>query len=212
MSHNRILQAIGVACEVIGQEMSPAAMATIAKKLVVWDQELAIKAIERAMEEAKGRISLSDILKHLPDPLGYRGPEESWSAVCVAITDEDRTIFVTDEEMKAIAVAAGPMEAGDKIAARMAYLEAYKKALAQARTNQKKAKYRISPGRDQALREQAIIDAGNNNLISRSQVVDMLPHLTKEELNNGFPEIGSSKKISSMIPDMSSGRKSNGEN
>lgn len=80
----------------------------------------------------------ADIIGIFPDHLNHPEPETAWAGYPKKEQDSG---WVTDEMMLAGSAAQDAMDRGDMISARMAFLEAYKKLIADARKLNKPAKY-----------------------------------------------------------------------
>ncbi len=88
---------------------------------------------------ASGRCPVpADILRYLPDPLGHQGPEEAWNNVPKS---EREAGYVTQEMINAWGCARFSVEYGDMVAARMAFIEAYRREVAGAQIEGRKAQY-----------------------------------------------------------------------
>jgi hypothetical protein len=114
----------------------------------------------------------SDIIRHIPT--GHPDPQEAWSMVAAGIADERVTLVMTDE-IRAAFFAAVDL-ADDKIAARMTFLERYKREIANARTEGTKPKWTVSLGFDKEGQEQPITEAIRLGRIQVTHACVLLPH------------------------------------
>lgn len=80
----------------------------------------------------------ADILECLPNPLGHPEPEEAWNRAPKSDTEAG---YLTDEISRALGSAEGSLNQGNYIAARLAFIESYKKILAEVKAQQKPAKF-----------------------------------------------------------------------
>lgn len=102
---------------------------------------------------------------------GRPGPQEAWAMIP---TDEAASVIWSEEMAAAFGVAAPLLRAGDAIAARMAFLEAYRSRVADARSRGVAPRWSASYGTDVAGRAVAIEHASNMGRISREQTTAML--------------------------------------
>lgn len=87
---------------------------------------------------------------------GRPGAEEAW-AVCFRATDERATIVWCGEMAEAFGVAAPLLQAGDEVAARMAFKETYSRLLAEARERRAPPKWSATLGDDGDLRDRTLL-------------------------------------------------------
>lgn len=200
---DKVLDALQIASELTGTEWSKAAVKTILYKLGPYPEAQSIAAIDKAMSECRGRLTLNDILQNLPDPLGYRGPEEAWAICLKALRDESVTVFRTEEEASSSGAAWDLLQAGDKVAARMAFIETYSAALTRAKVEKRRAEYKMSPGSDRDGREQAIMEAVQKKLITVKRATTLLPHLSEEEIIKCLPIGNQSAEVVALIEQVS---------
>lgn len=104
------------------------------------------KAIKQSLSQTNFALDPAKILEQLPDLLGHPTPEIAWNLFPKYESDAG---YVTDEIMKAGSVIE---DTSDRMA-RMAFLEAYKQILANAKMNGDKAKWFYSHTAD-GTREQ----------------------------------------------------------
>ena len=173
-----------------------------------------IEAIEGAFDanaRSSGRCPVpADVLRFLPDPLGHLGPEEAWNRVPKTEADAG---YMTDQMAEGISAALDSIDRGDMVSGRMAFIEAYKRALASAQTQNIRARYWYSDStvgdRTSRLRtkEQKTLEAAECKWItpqgalkslenicselgkSSTQYLTRLQSLTKDQLQleNGLP-------------------------
>ena len=79
-----------------------------------------------------------DILEVINQGLGYPSPEEAWNRLP---KDERDGGYVNDQMMCALSACSDSLERGDMIAARMAFVESYKKSVKAAKLEGKQAQY-----------------------------------------------------------------------
>ena len=157
--------------EVVGRTLSIEAIALMAARLEREDRALVNKALMRCMDECKGRLALADILDRMPSrPMGA---DAAWEmAMQLGIGDEDATVVAPQAILQAFPYALWGN--GDKIAARMAFKDAFPSAQEAHGMG-----YIVSEGNDPDGREPAIMEALRCNLIPSRMAQRLLPHLAK---------------------------------
>jgi hypothetical protein len=166
----KLLKAIAVAAELMGTELSEAAVRVLAADLARYPEEQVIRAIDRARRECRGRLTEHEIVSRIDD--GRPGPEEAWAKLP---RDEASTALWTDEAREAYGIAAPLLAEGDHIAARMAFLESYRAIVARARDEGRPCKWHVSLGHDKRGREAVIVDGVERRLISVRMARNLLP-------------------------------------
>lgn len=172
-----ILEALAVTCAVTNTEMPEAAVRVIAGDLAEYPEQAVIGALVRCRREVTGRLTLAAILERLDD--GRPGPEEAWAA---SPRGELDSIVWTPEWRDAYFAAAPHIDAGDLVAGRMAFLERYRKALAEARASGAAPTWVFSPGHDIRTREPAVQEAVIKGRITTQRALAMLPTIDPETL------------------------------
>jgi len=178
MAKDTVVQAVLVTCELIGQQISDAAVRAMVEELALYPERAVLEALSRCRREVRTRVlTLSDVLDRLPG--GHPGAEEAWAIVSAAIGPrglerEDVSIVWTDEMREAFGVAL-PL-GSDKVAARMAFKEAYTQRVSLARANRQQPQWAVSLGYDPHGREVAVQQALSRNQISQATASLLLPH------------------------------------
>ena len=121
-------------------------------------------------------LSLADVISRLDD--GRPGVDEAWAMMP---RDESQSVVWTDEMAVAYGVARPLLDAGEAIAARLAFRETYARVVTLARCERLPAQWRLSPGRDPASRAQAITDAVEKGRLSREHAMALLPDIANEQ-------------------------------
>ena len=162
---------LALTAEICGSELSPRAIALMLKRLEAYPLEAVVQALDRVGSEFSGRLSLAAIVERIDD--GRPGPEQAW-AQCPK--SEDASAWWT-AEMRAGFGAAQPLLAdGDRVAARMAFLEAYRRELAAARAARRPPDWQLTLGLDEAGRRHALADGVERGLISLERARGLLPY------------------------------------
>jgi len=167
-----ILQALAVCCEVTQTQLSEAAARVMAWDLAGYPEGQVLGALDRCRKELRPReLTLSAILTRLDD--GRPGPEEAWAIVSPALADERVTIVWTEEMAQACGVASPII--GDPIAARMAFLESYRRLVQKARDAGAAVKWIPCLGWDAAGREGPLVEAVREGRLGAAHIAELLP-------------------------------------
>lgn len=169
-----ILQALTVAFQYVNQPMPDLALAEMAHELEAYPVDNVLAALRRCRSELKV-IRYGDILDRLPG--GHPGPEEAWSIVSRGLQNEALTVVWTDEMREAFWVALGVQD--DLVAARMAFKEAYSKAVSEARGRHEPPKWSVSAGTDRHDTERAVLEAVKAGRLSMAFADKFLPYPEK---------------------------------
>jgi hypothetical protein len=167
---NRIIQELAVTAELCGTEMSAAAAQVMCAELEGYPEDSVLGALCRLRREHQGRLTLASIISRLDD--GRPGAEEAWA---LFPKNEMESSPMTLEMQEAIAVASPLLEAGDSIAARMAFKETYERTVSKARADRVPVRWIVSLGFDKQGREPAISDAVRKQRITIDHAIKLLP-------------------------------------
>lgn len=167
-----ILQALAVTVELIGAEMTTQGRVAMVEDLAQYPERAIIGALHRCRREVtRNKLTLQDIIDRLDD--GRPGPEEAWS---LYPKDEDASAIVTAEMQQAMSAAWSLVQDGDKVAGRMAFLEAYRRIVAENRANGVPVKWEPSFGRDPRGREAALLVALQHERLTVDRCLALLPN------------------------------------
>lgn len=153
-----LASAIIATAEAMGQEMNPGTAAIMAEDLSAYPVPVVRAALKACRFEVKGKLVMADILQRVQAGDGRPGKDEAW-AIAMTTNDEFETVVLTDEIQLALAAAKPVLDAGDKIGARMAFISAYERFVAQARGDVKPVNWHVSVGFDANRRTAAITKA-----------------------------------------------------
>ena len=153
-----LASAIIATAEAMGQEMNPGTAAIMAEDLSAYPVPVVRAALKACRFEVKGKLVMADILQRVQAGDGRPGKDEAW-AIAMTTNDEFETVVLTDEIQLALAAAKPVLDAGDKIGARMAFISAYERFVAQARGDVKPVNWHVSVGFDASRRTAAITKA-----------------------------------------------------
>jgi hypothetical protein len=168
MTSIAVIEALAVTAELTNTQLSPAAARVMAADLAPYPDAQVLGALSRCRKELKGKLTVADVVSRLDD--GRPGPEEAWALLPF---DERQTVCWTEEMEGAWGVALPLIEEGDRIAARMAFLESYRRRVQSARDAAARVKWRISFGQDPEVRQQAIAQAVQLGRISETRAMQL---------------------------------------
>ena len=175
----KFVSAISGIAAFYGTELPQASVAIYWKAL----REFGLAEIDRALSAhivntERGRFmpKPADIIEQLPSQsrLSQMGPDAAWElAMHLGIGDEDATVVAPKAILRAFPYSL--WNDGDKIAARMAFKDAFPEA-----ARRHGMRYQVSEGNDPNRREPAILEALRNGLIASGTAQHLLPNLPPE--------------------------------
>lgn len=138
-------------------------------------------AIRNTRKQAKGRISIGDIMQQMENMDGRPSAEEAW-ALAVKSRDEDLTIVLTQETQEAwLSGASELLDIGDKFNASRAYIEKYNQLVIAARDKNVPISWFVSLGNDKDQRDDVVRQAYAEKKITKAQAQTMLPYHKADE-------------------------------
>ena len=167
-----LLQAVAVTAELCGRTFSEAAARVFVDDLAPYPEPAVIKALTRCRREVKGFLTIADVVSRLED--GRPGPEEAWAMMPF---DESQSVVWTPEMSSAFGVALPLLDAGDKIGARMAFKEAYVKAVNEARDAGLPVSWVPSLGHDKNTHAAALSEAVGKGRLELAHARQFVPAL-----------------------------------
>lgn len=170
MASIELIEAVAVTAELCGRSFSEPAARVFIADLAGYPEQQVIKALTRCRKEVRGMLTVSDVISRLDD--GRPGVEEAWAMIP---KDEHSSGVWTDEMRDAFAVACPLLQAGDEIAARMAFKESYQRHLLNARDAGQPVTWTATLGHDPHQRETALRRAVDMGRLSSSHVANLLP-------------------------------------
>ncbi|MBA3774661.1 MAG: hypothetical protein H0X13_19855 [Ramlibacter sp.] len=173
MPSTELIQAVAVTAELCGRTFSEGAARVFVDDLSRYPEAAVIGALGRCRREVKGVLTVSDVVSRLED--GRPGVEEAWGLLPIS---ESQTCVWTDEMSAAFGSALPLIERRDMVGARMAFKEAYAKALAKARDSGKPPNWWASIGTDRAARKSVLEAAVNDGRLTLDYARQHVPELT----------------------------------
>ncbi|PKH70289.1 hypothetical protein CXF96_05450 [Stenotrophomonas sp. Betaine-02u-21] len=168
---DRLVELLVATAEVIGDQMRPTAAAFIVNDLAGYPLPALEKALAACRRELKGRLSLAAILERIDD--GHPAPNEAW-ANAIRAADEAATVVWTEQTRDSWTAALPLIEAGDKIAARQAFLEVYTRLTKDARAAGQMAVHHASIGFDASGRDAVLQRAVAAGQLAHEKVAEHL--------------------------------------
>ena len=141
--------------ETLGQTISATAARLMAEDLSVFPPQDIRKALQSCRRELTGKFTLGAVMQRIQAEDGRPGKDEAW-AIAVMANDEFETVVMTDEIQLALTAARPVLESGDKIGARMTFINAYERFVLHAREAAKPVNWHVSIGYDANRRAIAI--------------------------------------------------------
>jgi hypothetical protein len=164
-----IIKAVSITAELTGAQLSEGAMEAMCEHLSGYATDAVLKALHRCQLELRGPLSLGAVMDRLDD--GHPGPEIAWAMV--ARLGEDDSVVWTEEIAQSFGVVRGML--ADRVGARLAFLEAYRTRLAEARAAQRAPVWWASLGYDPAGRAGVIREAIEKGRLAPAAARRMLP-------------------------------------
>jgi len=168
-----LIEDLAAAAEVMGQEVRPAGLLAMSDELMAYPLEVSRAALSRVRRECR-RLTLMDILERIETADGRPLADEAWATAILAMK-ESETFIWTLETQQAFAVARPLVEINDRVAARMAFRDAYARLLQEARAHHVPVAWSPSLGWDVERRREVLESAVMNGRLPASYVQGLLP-------------------------------------
>lgn len=182
-----VLKALVVTAEITRTNFSRESLLMIERDLDRFPEQVVTEALTRCRRELTGHLTLPAIIQRINEQDGRPGPEEAWGMIP---QDEYGSVVWTKEMAEAYGVCCQLLQVGDKIAARMSFLEVYKRLIAEARQFMRPVVWVTSFGRDPAQRALAVSTAVEKGRISVQRAVGLLPHYSQDIESTSLDERG----------------------
>lgn len=161
-----VIEDLAITSEVCGAAFSDVAAAIVVKELEAYDEQTVHEALARCRRELSGRLTLAAIIERLDD--GRPGAEEAWAMVPKSEAD---SAVISSDMRAAMGPALELLAQGDHVAARMAFVEVYRRRVAIARAEHEPLTWNLSLGHDLTGRAACLIDAAKQKRISSMQAL-----------------------------------------
>ncbi len=176
----RLVDLLAGTAEVIGDQLRPSTAVFMVADLAGYTLPVLERALAACRRELKGRLSLAAILERIED--GHPAPNEAW-AIAIRAADEGATVVWTGQTRDGWAAAYPLVLAGDKIAARQAFLEVYTRLVKEARAAGELGGHHVSLGSDVSGRDSVLRQAVAAGQLAHEQVAE---HLALPAATPGF--------------------------
>jgi hypothetical protein len=184
---NALCDALAVTAELTQTELSHAAASVMAQDLSTYPFDQVMIALTRCRRELKSRLTVAAVLERLDD--GRPGANEAWAMLP---QDERGSIVWSDEMQEAYGACATLLHAGQIIAARSAFIEAYEKAVMWARAEHRPVRWTPTLGHDVGMRAAALEKAVRLGRISEKHAQSLLPSPDRQKANVSLVELARS--------------------
>lgn len=159
-----MVQQLVATAEVMGHQITLNAALMMCQDLNEYPFNDVMIALTRCRKEVTGKLTLKAIVDLLAPAGGWLSANEAWAQALPA-QDEANTMVWTVETRKAWFIALPILESGDKIGARMAFIEAYNREVAQAKAAGGLPQIEVSRGDRADLYELAVSQAQTSGLL-----------------------------------------------
>lgn len=175
MAIENVVKAIAVTAELSGANLSPGAIAIMARDLASrYSEDRIFRALERCRMELTKPLTSGAVFERLAEDDGRPSGDEAW-AIASESKDEAKTVVWNDEIQQAMAASRPVLDAGDKVGARMAFKDAYERIVRQARERGSRPVWTASFGWDETHRQQALESAERQGRICLNDYAKFLP-------------------------------------
>ena len=170
----KLLEQLAITAELMGQQISPTALSVMAQDLARYPQEIVVEALTNLRRESKYRMTLAAVIEQVErlQPDGRPGADEAWAMIPM---DEYTSAVMTQEMSEALHVAQPLLDAGDKIAARMAFKEAYARIVDANKRNGVQPSWFPSLGQDPQGRDAVLAEAVRLGRLGAEHAIGLLP-------------------------------------
>lgn len=169
MEMSELVKAIGVTAELTGTTLSAGAAEAMARELQPFPADKVMDALRKCRRELKYRLTLAEVIGRIDD--GRPGADEAWAMMPF---DESQSVVWTDDMAQAFGVCGPLLQQGDKVAARMAFKEAYAKLVAKAKDAGVPVTWTASLGHDKNGRDAVLQEAIERGRLSHSMAAPLM--------------------------------------
>lgn len=169
----RLLEHIAATAEMMGQTISPTAVAMMVNDLNGYRDDDVLAAL-KLVRAGASRFSLKAIIDALEKvcPDGRPGADEAWAMIP---RDEHTSAMMTEEMAEAYGIAKPLLNEGDQIAARKSFIEAYSRIVERNKQAGVSLKWFPSLGRDSEMRTTVLQEAVRLGRIGADHAEKIVP-------------------------------------
>lgn len=179
MATETLVKALTATAEVMGTELTLDGARMMCADLAAYPEPWVLEALRKCRREVTGRLTLAGIVSRIDD--GHPGVEEAWAMLP---RDEATSVVWTHQMSAAYGIASHLMD--DPVAARMAFKEAYTKAVQKARDDHIRPRWWASLGHDPQGREAVIREAVERGRLGVAHAQKLLPN---GQFDDGLPAL-----------------------
>lgn len=179
MATETLVKALTATAELMGTELTIDGARMMCADLSAYPEPWVLNALRKCRREVTGRLTLAAIVSRIDD--GHPGVEEAWAMMP---RGEAASVVWTDQMASAFGITAHLLD--DPVAARMAFKEAYSKAVQQARDENIRPRWWPSLGHDPHGREAVIREAVARGRLDAYHAQKLLP---SGRLDEGLPAL-----------------------
>lgn len=172
MPSTDLIKAVAVTAELCGRVFSPEAAAVFVSDLSPYPEPAVIASLARCRKEVRGVLTIADVVSRIDD--GRPGVEEAFAML--PKTERDSCVW-TAEMSQAFGTCVDLLDAGETVAARMAFKETYTRLVNQARDKGEPVCWYPSLGHDLRGREAVLADAVTKGRLSLEHAQELAPSL-----------------------------------
>jgi hypothetical protein len=187
MSLENLLNELAGTAELMGKQLSPVALAMMAKDLSAYDYKIISEALKNVRNGTK-QFSQGAIVNEIEmlKPDGRIGADEAWA---IYPHDEATSAVLTNEIAEAMQIAKPLLDEGDKIGARMAFKEAYNRIVIRNKNEGIAPKWFPSLGHSKEGREEVLKQAVMLGRLSKDHAQSILPPPKNSVLEAVMPQL-----------------------
>lgn len=190
--------------EAMGREIKPATAVLMVGDLIPYDFEPVCRALAVVRADQPGNLTLKSIVDRINDGSQHPAANEAW-AQCLPALSEANTVVWTQQMAEAWSVALPVLTSGDRVGARMAFIQAYERLVGIAKGGGLFPAWQISQGHDPELRTEAITRAVRVGQLKAPIAEKFLPPPERKKSRAGMMRI--SQNIHLMAEAMASDRR-----
>lgn len=178
---NDFIEMLSSTLDLYGRKLSTGAYSIWFEALKNYPFQTVREALSDHISGGKSQAPVpADIIGLIQANDGHPQPDEAWAMVAKCLTDESVTVVWTQPMASAFGVALGLSD--DPIAARMAFLAAYRANLGEARKSGDAPHWMPSIGTDATAREGPLLEAQRLGRLLAPLVQGLLPHVPLETI------------------------------
>ena len=192
-NHN-LIKALAATVEITNTVISGSAKKIMIRDLSEFPLPQVLASLKRCRKELKGRLTIADVVSRLDD--GRPLTEKAWLMIP---GDEESSVVWTEEMAEAFGSAIPLIQAGDQIAARMAFKESYSMLVNKARDEAKPVKWTVSFGSNKEEREDAVIDAVQSGRLTHQRAIELIPYSERLLESSDVPQLENQNKVKALM-------------